>query len=65
MTTAPLRGAGFSGSRVYCLRRASGERFVLKCFATHVSRERAAWIHALMNHLATAGLDTVPRLRPR
>jgi Ser/Thr protein kinase RdoA (MazF antagonist) len=65
MTTALLHGAGLSGSPVFLVRRPSGERFVLKSFGPHVRRERAAWVHALMGHLATAGLDTVPRLRPR
>lgn len=62
--TAPLAGSGFSGSSVILVQRPTGERFVLKCFGARVSPERAAWVHALMAHLATAGLDTVPRLRP-
>lgn len=65
VTTALLRGAGLSGSPVFLVQQPSGDRFVLKSFAPHVSPERAAWVHALMTHLATAGLDTVPRLRPR
>jgi len=66
VTTALLHGAGLSGSPVFLVRRPSGERFVLKSFGPHVRPERAAWVHALMGHLATAGLlDTVPRLRPR
>jgi Ser/Thr protein kinase RdoA (MazF antagonist) len=60
-----LHGGGLSGSPVVLVRRPSGERLVLKRFAPHVPPERAAWVHALMGHLATAGLDTVPRLRPR
>lgn len=65
VATALLRGAGLSGSPVLLVRRPSGERFVLKSFGPHVRPQRAAWVHALMGHLATAGLDTVPRLRPR
>lgn len=64
VATRPLRGAGLSGSAVFLVQRPSGERFVLKSFAPHVSPERAAWVHALMTHLTAAGLDTVPRLRP-
>jgi hypothetical protein len=65
VTAALLHGAGLSGSPVFLVRRPSGERFVLKSFGPHVRPERAAWVHALMGHLTTAGLDTVPRLRPR
>jgi len=65
VTTTLLRGAGLSGSPVFLVRRPSGERFVLKSFGPHVRPQRAAWVHALMGHLATAGLDTVPRLRRR
>lgn len=63
-TTTPLRGAGLSGSHVFLVQRPSGDRFVLKSFAPHVTSERATWVHALMTHLTAAGLDTVPRLKP-
>lgn len=65
VAATPLGGSGFSGSPVLLVRRASGERFVLKSFAPHVSPERATWVHALLAHLAMAGLNTVPRLQPR
>lgn len=60
-----LGNAGFSGSRVFLVRRPAGARFVLKSFAPHVSAQRAGWVHALMGGLAAAGLDTVPRLQVR
>ena len=64
-TVLPLGGSGFSGSQVFLVRQSSGTRFVLKSFGPHVTPERAAWVHALMDHLATAGLGTVPRLLRR
>ena len=64
-TVLPLHGSGFSGSRVFLVRQPRGERFVLKSFPLHFPRERAAWVHGLMTHLAEAGVGTVPRLLRR
>jgi len=65
VTIAPCGGAGLSGSGVFLVQTPSGRRFVLKSFAHHVVPGRAAWIHALMTHLARAGLGTVPHVLPR
>jgi Ser/Thr protein kinase RdoA (MazF antagonist) len=56
--------AGFSGSPVFRVARPGGEAGVLKAFAAGTSRERACWVHALVNHLRAAGLTAVPRVLP-
>ena len=65
LVSTPLRGSGFSGSEVFLVRQPPDKRFVLKSFAAGVTLGRAAWVHALMIHLAAAGLGTVPRLLRR
>lgn len=56
--------AGFSGSPVFRVELPAGEAGVLKAFAAGTSRERACWVHALVNHLRAAGLTEVPGVLP-
>ena len=59
----PLAATGFSGAAVHVVSLADHPgRFVLKPFATHVSRQRAEWVHHLMRHARAAGVTEVPRL---
>jgi Ser/Thr protein kinase RdoA (MazF antagonist) len=63
LAIAPLRGAGFSGSRVYRVQtcgRDRDETFVCKAFAAGVDSIRAAWVHRLMRILREAGVAEVP-----
>jgi len=54
--------AGFSGAPLARVTSPHGT-FVLKAFATTMPRERASWIHALVRHVARAGIREVPPLR--
>jgi|694.fasta_scaffold61802_2 Ser/Thr protein kinase RdoA (MazF antagonist) len=61
VTTLPVSGS--SGSPVRLVRpHATGAAAVLKAFAIGTQRDRAAWVHALMRHLARAGIEAVPDL---
>lgn len=61
VTTLPVSGS--SGSPVRLVRpHATGAAAVLKAFAIGTQRDRAAWVHALMRHLARAGIGAVPDL---
>lgn len=60
VTISRLDGSGFSGSRVFLVRRASGTLFVLKNFPDLMLAPQAAWVHRLMQHLRAAGVDAVP-----
>jgi Ser/Thr protein kinase RdoA (MazF antagonist) len=60
VTISRLGGSGFSGSRVFAVRRGSGALFVLKNFPTATLATHAAWVHGLMRHLRAAGVDAVP-----
>jgi len=60
---AVLPTSGFSGSTVYRV-DVTGQRFVLKSFASGTAPARAAWVHRLVRHLSAAGIDEVPALTP-
>jgi Ser/Thr protein kinase RdoA (MazF antagonist) len=60
VTISRLGGSGFSGSRVFAVRRGSGALFVLKNFTAATPAPHAAWVHRLMRHLRAAGVDFVP-----
>ena len=62
VTISRLGGSGFSGSRVFAVRRGSGAIFVLKNFPPATLATHAAWVHGLMRHLRAAGVDTVPHV---
>jgi Ser/Thr protein kinase RdoA (MazF antagonist) len=62
VTISRLGGSGFSGSRVFAVRRGSGALFVLKNFAPATLATHAAWVHGLMRHLRAAGVDAVPEV---
>lgn len=62
VTISRLGGSGFSGSRVFAVRRGSGAVFVLKNFPTATLSPHAAWVHGLMRHLRAAGVATVPEV---
>jgi len=64
VSVAPLGPGGYSGSGVFAVETGSGERWVLKPFAAHVAPARAGWVHALMRHLRSSGVETVPQLAP-
>jgi len=60
---AALPVSGSSGAPVRLVRpHGSGEAVVLKAFAAGTPRRRAAWVHALVRHLAAAGVREVPTL---
>lgn len=59
-----LGRGGFSGTGVWLVERAGGERWVLKRFPAAFDAARVAWIHGLMAHLRRAGSDAVPRVLP-
>ena len=54
----PVAGSGFSGSPVFIVESRRG-RHILKAFPPQTSWPRARWVHGLMHHLATAGIETV------
>ncbi len=58
VAATPLVG-GLSGARAWAVDH-DGHRFVLKSFATSASREHAAWVHALMRLVRSAGVLQVP-----
>jgi Ser/Thr protein kinase RdoA (MazF antagonist) len=62
MTISRLGGSGFSGSRVFAVRRGSGALFVLKNFPPATLATHAAWVHGLMRHLRAAGVGAVPEV---
>ena len=62
MTISRLGGSGFSGSRVFTVRRGSGALFVLKNFPPATLATHAAWVHGLMRHLRAAGVGAVPEV---
>jgi Ser/Thr protein kinase RdoA (MazF antagonist) len=62
MTISRLGGSGFSGSRVFAVRRGSRALFVLKNFPPATLATHAAWVHGLMRHLRAAGVDAVPEV---
>lgn len=59
-----LGGAGFSGCWIGRVRPlGGGQWFVLKSFVPDASRERAAWVHGFVRHLAGCGVAEVPVAR--
>lgn len=64
----PLCDAGFSDSPIRILETigrgtATGDRFVLKAFATGCSRDRAELVHRLVETVRQAGIGVVPAPR--
>lgn len=58
----PPLGGGFAGTPPLRVRPSEAAPWlVLKPFSPGTARERAEWVHALLRHLADAGIDAVPR----
>jgi Ser/Thr protein kinase RdoA (MazF antagonist) len=60
---AALATHGFSGSPVVWVRPADGPAQVLKGFAEGTTRERAEWVHGIVDGLRRAGNHEIPAVR--